>query len=288
MENLNIKKSILSMSSPGTNLTPGNIPEAQLLTRVANEYMAKICVDYPERFLFFASLSLPDVAGALDEVDYALDHLGAVGFQILTNSHGIYPGDPRFNAVFDKLSERGATVFFHPTSCNLRTESGGVERVTPLPGVPNPVMEFMFESTRAVSSLFTSGTVKRCPGITFLICHCGATFPPIAARIAEFSSLLVDDGEPITEKEIKDLLQSRFYIDLAGVPFPDQIHGMLRLVDTSRLLYGSDYPYTKEPLAASLAKRMDEGMTREFGPEIANRVLLENGEDLLSKIQSRD
>lgn len=288
MGNLNITTSILSMSSPGTNLTPGNVPEARLLTRAANENMAKVCVDHPGSFLFFASLPLPDVEGSLVEIDYALDHLGAVGFQILTNSHGIYPGDPRFNLVFDKLSERRTIVFFHPTSCNLRTENGGVERVTPIPGVPSPIMEFMFDSTRALASLFSSGTVKRCPGITFLICHCGATFPPIAARIAEFSSLLVEDGNPISQEEVKDLLQARFYVDLAGVPFPDQVHGMLRLVDTSRLLYGSDYPYTREPLAASLAKRMDEGLTKEFGSEIARQVLLENGKEIISKIHARD
>ncbi|KAJ5183361.1 hypothetical protein N7492_000977 [Penicillium capsulatum] len=287
MKKLNITKSVLSMSSPGTNLTPGNVHEARTLTRNTNQSMAQVCDDHPEFFLFFASLPLPDVEGSLVEIDYALDHLGAVGFQILTNSHGIYPGDPRFIPVFDKLCERGATVFFHPTSCHLPHDNGDVERVTPVPGLPNPVMEFMFDSTRALSSLFLSGTVQRCPGITFLICHCGATFPPIAARIAEFSSLLTADGNAITEKEIKELLQTRFYIDLAGVPFPDQIHGMLRLVDPSRLLYGSDYPFTKEPLAASLAARLDGGLAKEFGTDVARRVLLENGRELLSKLQTR-
>lgn len=284
MKKLNIKKSVLSMSSPGTHLTPGNDEEARSLTRRVNEDMSKICSEHSDHLMFFASLPLPDVDGSLAEIDYALDHLGAVGFQILTNSHGIYPGDRRFAPVFDKLSERKAFVFFHPTSCHMKSpETGSVIRVTPNPGVPSPVMEFMFDATRAIASLITSGTVSRCPGIMFLMCHCGATLPPIIARIAEFSKFL--GGDAVSEADIKSVLQTRFYIDLAGVPFPDQIHGVLRAVDTSRLVYGSDYPFTPAPAVASLAKRLDDNLEDCFGSETAKRVLCKNAEELMSKLR---
>lgn len=284
MKKLNIKKSVLSMSSPGTHLTPGNDEEARSLTRRVNEDMSKVCSEHSEHFLFFASLPLPDVEGSLAEIDYALDHLGAVGFQILTNSHGIYPGDPRFAPVFDKLSERKAIVFFHPTSCHIKSpETGSVIRVTPNPGVPSPLMEFMFDTTRSIASLMASGTVTRCPGITFLICHCGATFPPLISRIGAFSKHLGGNG--VSEEEIKHLLQTRFYIDLAGVPFPDQIHGMLRAVDTSRLVYGSDYPFTPAPAVGFLAKAMDDGLEESFGSETAQKVLFKNAEELMSKFR---
>lgn len=242
--------------------------------------MSEICAQNKDHFLFFASLPLPDVEGSLAEIDYALDHLGAIGFQMLTNSHGIYPGDERFEPVFDKLNHRGTIAFFHPTSCNIQNDSkGSVETITPMHGVPSPVMEFMFDTTRALTSLLASGTVSRCPRITYLICHCGATFPPIVSRIAEFSVFLL--GKQITEDEIKQLLQKHFFIDLAGVPFPDQIHGLLRLVDSSRLLYGSDYPYTPAPLAESPAKRLDDGLGKLFDPQTSKRVLFQNAQDLI-------
>ncbi|KAJ5678741.1 hypothetical protein N7462_006985 [Penicillium macrosclerotiorum] len=287
MKNIGIRKSILSMSSPGTHLFPGEDQKARDLTRAVNEYMSNVCLRYRNSFLFFASLPLPDVQGALMEIDYALDHLGAVGFQILTNSHGIYPGDPRFNRVFDKLNERKALIFFHPTSCHIQNpENGCIDEVNPIAGMPSPLLEFMFDTTRALTSLITSGTVTRCSDIKFLICHCGATFPPIQARIAEFSPLLLKNGKSINGEQIKELLQGQFYFDLAGVPFPDQIHGLLRHVDSSRLLYGSDYPFTRESLAKSLAQRMDEGLLVEFGPETQKRVLITNAEDLISKFQN--
>jgi predicted TIM-barrel fold metal-dependent hydrolase len=143
------------------------------------------------------------------------------------------------------------------------------------------MMEFMFDSTRALMNLLTSGTVDRCPGITFLACHCGGTFPPILQRVAEFSTMLPGLGNGVSAEQMKNLLQTRFYFDLAGVPFPDQIHGLLRMVDSSRLLYGSDYPYTPAALAESLAKRVDDGLESNFGSDTKQRILLKNAENLL-------
>ncbi|KAJ6080296.1 hypothetical protein N7467_010049 [Penicillium canescens] len=282
MKKLNIKQSILSMSSPGTHLTPGNNEEGRLVTRRANIDMSKTCADHPDKFLFFASLPLPDVEGSLAEIDYALDHLGAVGFQILTNSHGIYPGDARFKPVFDKLSERKTIAFLHPTTCLIQHPGENtLSKVMPVPGFSAPMMEFMFDSTRALMNLLTSGTVDRCPGITFLACHCGGTFPPILQRVAEFSPMLPGLGNGVSAEQMKNVLQTRFYFDLAGVPFPDQIHGLLRMVDSSRLLYGSDYPYTPAALAESLAKRVDDGLESNFGSETKQRILLKNAQNLL-------
>ncbi|OQD84346.1 hypothetical protein PENANT_c013G05397 [Penicillium antarcticum] len=275
------------MSSPGTNLTPENDEEARSVTRRANIDMSKTCADHSGKFLFFASLPLPDVEGSLAEIDFALDHLGAVGFQILTNSHGIYPGDPRFDRVFDKLSERKTIAFFHPTTCLIsHPGDGSLSKVNPIPGFSAPMMEFMFDSNRALMNLLTSGTVDRCPGITFLACHCGGTFPPILQRVAEFSPMISGLGNAMSAEKMKSLLQTRFYFDLAGVPFPDQIHGLLRVVDSSRILYGSDYPYTPVALAESLAKRMDEGLEMDFGSETKREILLGNAEHILQSMDN--
>src|SRR6478609_947900 len=50
---LNVKKSILSVSSPGTHLTPGKDAEARSLTRRVNEYAADLKRRRPDDFGFF-------------------------------------------------------------------------------------------------------------------------------------------------------------------------------------------------------------------------------------------
>ena len=46
----------------------------------------------------------------------------------------------------------------------------------------------------------------------------------------------------MSSESVKSILRRQFFYDLSGFVFPDQIHGLLRLVDKTQLLYGSDYP----------------------------------------------
>ena len=79
MDSNNIVKSYLSITSPGTHLVDGDHELARTVTREANEYAAKLKQSRPDRFGFWASLPLPDVAGSLEELRYALDELDADG-----------------------------------------------------------------------------------------------------------------------------------------------------------------------------------------------------------------
>lgn len=105
---------MLSVSSPGTHF--GDDQAARDLTREVNEFGAGLVRDHPGRFGQFASLPLPDVAGALREIAYALGDLGSDGAAIETNAHGHYLGDRRFDPVWAELDRRHAVVFVHPTS----------------------------------------------------------------------------------------------------------------------------------------------------------------------------
>ncbi|GKZ48833.1 hypothetical protein AbraIFM66951_001074 [Aspergillus brasiliensis] len=63
MDKLNISKSILSITSPGTYLKNDDDELAITITRETNDEMADICAKYPTRFRFFAALPLPNVEG---------------------------------------------------------------------------------------------------------------------------------------------------------------------------------------------------------------------------------
>ena len=157
-EQCNVKKSMLSITSPGTHLVPGKDEEARKLSRYCNEYAAEMKKRKPDEFGFFASLPLPDVKGTLEEIAYAGDQLNCDGYTLMTNHHGFYPGDPAFDPIFDELNRRKAIVFIHPTTTCVKDVGPAI----PLKQYPRPIFEFFFDSARAYINLFLSGTVSRC------------------------------------------------------------------------------------------------------------------------------
>lgn len=157
MKTLSIKKSILSISSPGTHLVPGDDALARKITRQCNEYAADLYRRRPQEFGFWVSLPMPDVAGTLEEIPYALDALHADGFTLETNHHGLYLGGSAFDSVFAELNRRKAKIFIHPTqpcipACNA--ESGKMQHASPLTPFPGPMFGFMFDTARAAINLF--------------------------------------------------------------------------------------------------------------------------------------
>jgi predicted TIM-barrel fold metal-dependent hydrolase len=285
MKQFNISKSILSISSPGTSLTPGDDKAARSLTRQCNDYAARLCSQNPS-LGFWAPLPLPNSEDTLQEITYALDTLKADGVTMETNHHGTYLGDPSLDGVFDELNRRHAKVFIHPTSPCMKSCHGyGPTPAAPLTQFPNPMFEFMFDTVRAVINLFLSGTIARCPNITFIIPHAGAALPPIIERFTAFSTL-IGVGSTLSTEDVKDAFANQFYFDLAGCPFPDQIWGLLRYVGTGRLLYGSDYPFTPQPAVFLLAKRMAAEMEDRWGKEDRRAMLVGNARKLLSKRSS--
>jgi predicted TIM-barrel fold metal-dependent hydrolase len=243
MDRLGIQTSLLSISSPGVHLAQAAATPD--LAREVNEEGQRAVVDCPGRFGLFASLPLPDVDATMAEIAYCCDHLGVVGFTLLTNIGGTYLGDRSFQPVFRELDRRGARVFIHPTSpaCWEHTSLGR----------PRPMLEFFFDTTRTIVDLVLNGTVATHPGVEFIVPHAGATLPMVADRISVFSSLLdVDAAVDV----LRDL--ARLHFDLAGFPIPRQLNALLTLTTFDHLHYGTDYPFTPEFAASAALERLAE------------------------------
>ena len=135
-------------STSGTTRPPGTWP-----VRV-NEEHAELVGKHPDRFGQFAVLTLPDVEGAVAEAIHALDVLGADGVVVLSNAGGTYLGDPSIDPLWHALDERGAVVFVHPTA---------PPGLPMLPGLPSPLLDFPFDTTRAALQMATHRVPARHP-----------------------------------------------------------------------------------------------------------------------------
>ncbi|KAH6690746.1 hypothetical protein BKA61DRAFT_565097 [Leptodontidium sp. MPI-SDFR-AT-0119] len=267
MRKTSISKAILSISSPGVHLSSEDTEFNKQLTMECNDFASDLVHRSPMNFGFWASLPLPDVEGSLSEIARVFDGMNAVGFTMETNHHGVYLGDPSLDAVFNELNRIKAKVFIHPTTPCFQRINESEHRhtaVTCLPQYPNPMMEFMFDTTRALINLFASGTIARCPDITFVVPHAGGALPPVLQRFCSFSIMIMKSEIDLSLQAVKETLRRQFYFDLVGFPFPDQVHGLLRIVGPERLLYGSDYPFTPPQVVVGLVKLMSVGLKKTF------------------------
>jgi predicted TIM-barrel fold metal-dependent hydrolase len=230
MDRHGIATAITSISEPGIYF--GGQGLARDLARLCNEYSARLVQDYPHKFGAFAVLPFPDVDSAVRELEYALDTLKLDGIVLFSNIEGRYPGDPAFDALFTELNRRKAVVFVHPTTpainANLKLN------------LPPFLVEFVFDTTRAVANLVYSGTLERCPDIRFILAHGGGTVPYLAYRIS-YGQVMI----PGAPQGVLSYLK-QFYYDTALSATPYALPSLQELVDASHILFGSDYPFAPE------------------------------------------
>jgi 6-methylsalicylate decarboxylase len=261
MDRLGIDRSFLSVSSPGVFLGDGS--SVVDLAREVNEEGRRAVLAHPGRFGLLGSLPLPDVDAALEEIAYCCDRLRVDGFVLLSNIGGTYLSDASFKPVFDELDRRHARILLHPTSpaCWEQTSLG----------YPRPMLEFLFDTTRVVVDLALRGTLARCSNLRLIISHAGAALPVVADRVGGFARLLAPDVDLL-----HDL--SRLHFDLAGYVLSRQLDALLTLAPPGHLHYGSDHPFTPEPVVAEAAARLD-GMGSQVETLRSNTERLFAGHD---------
>ena len=279
MDRKGIRTVIGSISVPGVHF--GDDAAARSLARRCNEYSAELTARRPDRFGAFAVLPLPDIEGAVAEVVYALDVLKLDGIGLFTSYGQDHLGHARFDPVLQALHERNAVSFIHPTThpaCNALTM-----------GLPPFLVEYPFDTTRAVINLILSGAVDRFANIRFVLSHAGGALPYLSWRVASTAArlmtepkllerypvpLLVEHGDAFTAEHFMSRLR-RFWFDTANAAGPQVLSALAHVADPARILFGSDWPYVPETLVDDTIEALAESV-----PDIASRAAIERGNAL--------
>ena len=239
-----IDAAVVSLSPPGVWF--GDPGLARELARLVNEETAALVRQQPHRFAGLATLPLPDVDGALEEIAYALDDLGLDGVALLSNVDGTYLGDPVWDPVFDELERRGAYAFVHPTQ---------PATPSPMPDAPVWVQEFPFDTTRAIVNLIYGGTLERCPSIRLQLAHLGGTVPFIAHRVAEWAGR--DPSRAAAAPQGALTYLRRLYYDTGLSNNAIALAAVRELGVIEHVVFGTDWPYAVLPEEGDPAPGLD-------------------------------
>jgi len=263
-----IAAGILSISSPGVHLGAGQDPaETSRVARMVNDYAAETVRSAPDRFGFFATMTLPDVDGAIAEATYALDELGADGVVLMTNIDGAYLGAPEFDPLFEFLGKRDCVVFVHPT-IPIGARAAGLS-----PGV----VDFVADTVRCATSLAMSGTLARHPGLRVILSHGGGFLPYAALRIANMVFPGRDPNEGVEEFR-------RFYFDTALASSPYSMPSLMAFAQPGHLTFGTDWPYANTAQASAFTSELD---ARGLARDAADAINFANAEQLFPRLAAQ-
>jgi len=264
MDDAGIDVAITSISTPGVHM--GDDAAASDLARRVNELSAELIQGHPTRFGGFAALPLPDVDGALRALEYGLDVLKLDGVILFSNARGIYLGDARFRSLFDELQRRRAVVFVHPTA----SPDSAARNL----GLPDSLIDFTADTTRAVAQLHYGNTFARTPDVKYIFSHAGGTIPYLATRFSIVDEMNVIPGAEERGTAADTLL--RLYWDTALSWRPPVLRMLRSAVGMSQVLFGSDYPYLRRDLAVACRHEVEtstELRGDESGNVLANNAL---------------
>jgi len=229
MDKSGIATAVLSQVQPGTWW--GDADESRKLSRIINEYGAKLVRDHPGRFGLFATISPPDTDGSLKEIEYAFDTLKADGIGLLTSYQSKYLGDASFAPVYEELNRRKAVIYVHPLTPDCCHNL--------VPGIPPGSIEYATDSTRTIAHLVFSGTSRKYPDIRWIFSHSGGTLPFLTARFVRQQK--VDKNPNLPDGPIAEF--KKLYYELAQGNTKAQLAALFEMVSASQVLYGTDFPY---------------------------------------------
>jgi 6-methylsalicylate decarboxylase len=234
MDKNGITTSMLSLAStPGVWFDNG-AAAAHDMARLCCEFAAEIVRDHPGRYGLFAPLSMLDIDTTLKEIEYAFDTLKADGINLQTNYGDNWLGNPLYRPVLEELNRRKAVVFVHPlvASCCANLSVGTFPAVIEVP----------HDTTRTVVSLLLSGAFAQLRDIRWLFSHGGGTIPFLAGRIEAFYDQKARGPNGFAPDGVEAEFR-RLYYDTANATHPAAMAALTKLVPTSQITYGTDYPY---------------------------------------------
>lgn len=271
MRELGISYALLSLSSP--SLYTGNKFKSRELSRRVNIQGAEIVSRAPGNLGFLATLPLPYVDSSIFEARYCLDTLHADGVGLMTNYGGVYLGDHRLDELMAELDGRGALAVMHPTQPAVMVPNVNEE-------IPVPAFEYFVETTRTFLNMVQNDTFTRYPNIKWVIPHAGAFLPILADRFESFA-LMLRFADPDRRADIMEDM-AHVYYDLAGFSEQKQLEMLLRNVDESHLLYGSDTPYTDISACVGQAEALEN--TKKLTGRQKQMMFTDNAKALLPKL----
>jgi uncharacterized protein len=274
---------VLSLANPPLELlpSPDKTPD---YARMANDGLAELCRRHPDRFpTFIASLPMNNIDATLNEIDRAVNDLGARGIQVFTNVAGKPLSAPEFRPIFARMAELDLPVWVHPMRgpqfSDYTAEKASENEIWFTFGWP-------YETTASMTRLIYSGLFDELPGLKIITHHMGGMIPYFAGRIALgfrqifFGAPDRNPGAESLKKPPSDYFKT-LYADTALNGDAAATACGHAYFGTSRCLFATDAPFDAEQGRGLIAKTIAAVESLDISAEEKARIFNGNARTLL-------
>ncbi len=256
MDAAGVDMSILTLNPPGVQIF-SDAGKAATLAREANDRLAGIIAERPDRFFGLGSLAPQDPEAAALEIKRVMGPLKLGGVMIASHTHGRYLDEPECEPILAALEEEDATLYLHPR--------------LPSPQMLDPYMKygmvaalwgFQAEAGLHAIRLIMSGVFDRHPKLRVVLGHLGEALPfwlwrldNIYAKTFEWAG----NALAMVKLELKpsEYVLRNFAVTTSGMSDPDVLRYCVGKLGAERVMFAIDYPYEDSATAAAALTAAD-------------------------------
>jgi len=232
LDKYKIDKQVLTIARPSIwiNVPKDIVPK---MTRSANDALADVVRQYPDRFIPIGTLPVPSEE-FIPEFDRCMEDLGMAGIQIFASIGKQTLDDPEFRPFFEKADETKTPVWLHPQLWEEWSTDFVLDKI----------FGWLFDTSLAMSRLVFSGMMEAYPNLNIITHHMGAMIPHFSERIKGFYEAGIFPRVTFAPLS-KDPLEyfKRFYADTV---LNGSVHAFecgYKFFGPDQIVFATDYPF---------------------------------------------
>jgi 2,3-dihydroxybenzoate decarboxylase len=236
MDAAGVDVQVLSLTVPG--LQGGqDAPAARADARLANDYLAQVIAEHPDRFRGFAALPMQDPSAAAAELDRCVRELGFCGALVNDHLQGHYLDEPLYDEVWEALEELAVPLHLHPGA----PPADHWKVLEGRPELYGATWSWAAETGGHALRVIYGGVFDRHPSATLILGHMGEFLPFMRSRLDSRYRIL-DPAVPL-QRPPSAYIGSNVVITISGVFSPAALTGAVLEIGADAVMFSVDYPY---------------------------------------------
>jgi 2,3-dihydroxybenzoate decarboxylase len=268
MDAAGIDVQVLSLTVPGLQADTDE-PTARDDARFANDYLARVVADHPDRFRGFAALPMQDPEAAAAELGRCVRELGFCGALVNDHLQGHYLDEPRYDEVWAALEELSVPLYLHPGA----PPADHWKVLDGRPELYGATWSWAAETGGHALRIIYGGVFDRHPRATLILGHMGEFLPFMRSRLD--SRYLTLDPEAPLQRLLSAYIGSNAVITTSGVFSPAALTGAVLEIGADAVMFSVDYPYesSQEAVAGLERTTLSDSDREKIAHGNAERIL---------------